>query len=82
MRCVEKPCDVCLLSEWSEWQNISSQCMVTGKRFRNYYGKNCNRTNVEEQARKFEKNCTCLLDDVLYQVISLTLRNFTSLLFN
>ena len=56
--------------------------MVTGKRFRNYYGKNCNRTNVEEQARKFEKNCTCLLDDVLYQVISLTLRNFTSLLFN
>lgn len=56
--------------------------MVTSKRFRNYYGKNCNRTNIEEQARQFEKNCTCLLDDVLYQVISLTLRNLTSILFN
>ena len=68
LKCVAKSCEVCKLSEWTEWKNQSSKCSVVSKRFRNYFGKNCKKTTVEEETQTFEKNCTCILKNIQHKV--------------
>ncbi len=72
LNCIEKPCEVCNLSEWSEWKNISSNCKINSKRFRNYFGRNCSNKKIEEQIKTYHNNCTCFYNNTNYQVYIFT----------
>ncbi len=65
MKCSPKNCSDCNLSPWSEW----SVCINgASKRFRNYNGANCNKTDIEEETRGCE-NLNCSINEETYSVL-------------
>jgi len=66
--CISKNCSDCRLSDWSEWSEcIPNSCTGISKRFRNYFGQNCFKSNVLVESRKCH-DCTCLYNGITYQV--------------
>lgn len=67
MQCMPKNCSKCELSEWTEWSNCTDKCNGVSKRFRNYFGINCNKNETEEDV-KYCQDCTCIIDGISYEV--------------
>ncbi len=60
----EKCPEECALSEWSEWSDCTDKCNGVSKRFRTYFGSNCNVNNTKisedlEQSRYCNSSCQC-----------------------
>jgi hypothetical protein len=70
MKCTPKSCEKCELSEWSEWTNCTRKCKGERKRFRNYFGKNCNKNDTLVQKEECN-NCSCVVDGKTYEVSNL-----------
>lgn len=67
MKCTPKICNKCELSQWSDWSNCTDKCNGISKRFRNYYGENCNNTKTEEESR-YCNDCRCQMNGIYYEV--------------
>ena len=67
MECSKKNCSTCLLSEWTEWSECTNKCNGVSKRFRKYYGINCNKNTTEEDVKQCQ-DCSCTIDDITYEV--------------
>ncbi|RMZ99351.1 SCO-spondin [Brachionus plicatilis] len=65
MECLPKNCSKCELSEWTEWSNCTNECGGISKRFRSYYGINCDRNDTIEEIKKCEQ-CNCTINNVTY----------------
>ena len=68
MECSPKNCTKCDLSEWTEWSVCTNKCNGVSKRFRNYYGINCDRNDTIEDSKVCDE-CYCIVGNMTYQVI-------------
>lgn len=68
MECTPTNCSKCELSEWTEWSNCTDECGGISKRFRSYYGINCERNDTIEETRNCDE-CNCTFNDLIYAVL-------------